>query len=172
MARNRRVRPWRMLASTSLPLSLTDAAPATGTAAADVTVAVTVRTGEVEEPPDEEPAPTRPHDHPRARGHVHASVPAQGGGAVEPAAIVEPQPAARPAGRARVPDGRRPDLRVLPACGIAVLDRCWTPTSRARQAGSWPQRHRLERRPGPAGGRRVPASRHQPDGRLPVLPRP
>src|SRR5262245_42644283 len=123
MARNRRVRPWRMLASTSLPLSLTDAAPATGTAAADVTVAVTVRTGEVEEPPDEEPAPTRPHDHPRARGHVHASVPAQGGGAVEPAAIVDPQPAARRAGQARrpCPGAGRPPPR--PAGAARMRDR-------------------------------------------------
>jgi hypothetical protein len=95
-------------------------------AAADVTVGVTVRTGEVEEPPEEppdgEPAPTRPHDHPRGRGHVHASVPAQGAGAPAAAAVTEPERAVRPAGRVRVPAGRRPDLRALPAYGIAVTD--------------------------------------------------
>jgi hypothetical protein len=80
---------------------------------AEVTIGVTVRTVENGEP-------TPPHDDDHTHGHIHAH--AQRRSMSEPAAMVEPEPAARPAAGAGVPAGARPDLRALPAWGIDVTD--------------------------------------------------
>jgi hypothetical protein len=86
---------------------------------AEVTIGVTVRTMENGEPPF-------PHDDDHEQGHTrspaHAHAHAQRRSMLAPVAMVEAESGAKPAAGAGVPAGLRPDLRALPAWGIAVMD--------------------------------------------------
>ena len=84
---------------------------------AEVTIGVTVRTME-----NGEPFPPHDDDHEQEHTRLPAQANAQGRSMLAPVAVVEPDSAAKPAAGASVPAGLRPDLRALPAWGIAVMD--------------------------------------------------
>jgi hypothetical protein len=84
---------------------------------AEVTIEVTVRTME-----NGEPFPPHDDDHEQEHTRSPAQADAQGRSTLAPVAVVEPDSAAKPAAGVSVKAGLRPDLRALPAWGIAVMD--------------------------------------------------